>query len=1002
MLKSLIKKLSKEKESFLIEASQEGLTFSLDEKTQKRCRSGEASSWLMHQKVALSMLDEEGVACKTGEDFLIPTEYAVSLDKDTAKLLNLPKPYSGRFEISVSGKSTSNEFSIRIIPIFPDGTKAPHFTLLGPYLSFGERERYLLSSDQFLVVSSVETHSNLPSEEKTENRNLNLVATLQQAKKQGVDLDLSHFNDLEIIVPETVGVSAYEQSDGSLMLCPTFGTGDDPNFIEKRIGQLDSNQPVGSLRAGKRIICLDEERMSAAAEVLSNKRIPKEQVGSFLEAPTAFLNAAKIDLDMGFSLRVRGAERYKYIPFGENSMDSQGWFDNDFGASNIKKLRGLTNTFRIEDIVSQIEAAQGQGCSSITIANVDIDLSNPKELFEDIQSITDEVQKEVHAPEEEPKEDIKPVDRSSLAVTPTVLSNGELRSLATNSSFTGDFDLSNFKRHPLPHQDEGIRWMLGMLKKALNRNAAEMIQIQGCLLGDDMGTGKTMQSLSTVQLMLNRLEFEKAHNKPILVVAPLSLLNGWREEIEKAFHRSPFLDVVTLQTDADLARFRVEGAKSEVKQSFETGDTLDAGAIRYSLKVGKAYGIERLDMPKRLILTTYQGLRDYQFSLCKIDFSCVFLDEAQNTKSPNTLQTRAAKALKADLKVAVTGTPVENSLSDIWCLFDVVQPGLLGDWDHFRSTYVNPPGYDDHEPVEKQIELGKLLRKDIGPFMLRRMKADHLKGLPPKTIYTGVFHKDDEDYVYLPELDSVMQGEQLHAYNEILLQYNNASQGEALPLLHKLREASLHPGLLGDEHDMLTSTAEEARKKICESAKLESTLKILESIQEKGEKAILFATNKKLQRNMKIWFEQIFGIEVSIVNGDTKAKVISINRKSSQKASLSRSEIIDKFQKHSGFSILIMSPVAAGVGLTICSSNHVFHVERHWNPAKEDQASDRVYRIGQVNPVSIYLPASRHPDFTSFDVHLDNLLRSKINLKDAVVVPTTVKADNFGGALDAA
>jgi len=177
-----------------------------------------------------------------------------------------------------------------------------------------------------------------------------------------------------------------------------------------------------------------------------------------------------------------------------------------------------------------------------------------------------------------------------------------------------------------------------------------------------------------------------------------------------------------------------------------------------------------------------------------------------------------------------------------------------------------------------------------------------------------------------------------------------------------------------------------ARRVMHQSAKLQVLLKTLDAIKSRDEKVILFMVTKRLQRLLKLWLDQIYGLDVAIINGDTAA----VAKKSDV---LSRKQLITQFEAASGFNILIMSPVAAGVGLTVVGANHVVHLERHWNPAKEAQASDRVYRIGQKKPVTIHLPAVLHPDFDAFDVHLDRLLRGKLMLKDAVVTPESVSAN---------
>jgi SNF2 family DNA or RNA helicase len=188
---------------------------------------------------------------------------------------------------------------------------------------------------------------------------------------------------------------------------------------------------------------------------------------------------------------------------------------------------------------------------------------------------------------------------------------------------------------------------------------------------------------------------------------------------------------------------------------------------------------------------------------------------------------------------------------------------------------------------------------------------------------------------------------------------------------------------LDDETSLYSRDGQHARQLMSESGKLAVMLKLLDEIREKGEKVILFMMTKRLQRVLKLWLDQIYGLDIAVINGDTKAVATKAE-------DMTRKKLITAFEAKPGFNLLIMSPVAAGVGLTVVGANHVVHLERHWNPAKEAQASDRVYRIGQQKEVFIHLPAVTHPQFDSFDVHLDRLLRGKLMLKDAVVTPEVV------------
>ena len=536
-------------------------------------------------------------------------------------------------------------------------------------------------------------------------------------------------------------------------------------------------------------------------------------------------------------------------------------------------------------------------------------------------------------------------------------------------------DWQNYARQPFPHQLTGVQWITGLAQEN-----------EGGLLADDMGLGKTFMALSAID-QLYKLQPEGETKKPALIVAPLSLLENWKDEVDKTFSEPPFQSIVILQSGADLNTYRSGGV--EIRNQ----DTLDEGEadIKYSLHVGKVYGPDRLDMPERLVITTYQTLRDYQFSLCKIDWGMVVFDEAQNIKNPNALQTRAAKGLKADFKLVATGTPVENSLADFWCLLDTSNPGHLSSYQDFRESYVTPivrAAGDEIEEVRTRV--GRELRTNVGPLMLRRLKEDNLEGLPEKLIYVGIA---SEEWRFLDSLQRMMSGHQLDSYNATLGSQEAAEGNQVLGCLQRLRDVSLHPRLADQGRLDIPDRRKHLAELFKESAKMQSLLDTLEQIRQRKEKCIIFSVNKRLQQFLSlalgIWFD--LG-PLSIINGDAKAVA--------KRASVpTRKSMITDFEAVEGFNIIIMSPVAAGVGLTVVGANNVIHYERHWNPAKEAQATDRVYRIGQKKDVNIYIPILHHPELESFDANLHRLLSKKTSLKDAVVTPEQVVPNppGFGG-----
>lgn len=980
-------------QGFQSQPDSNGLNFFMPTPAFQALQTGQGSALAKVQLIVFNMLTEQGIAETTANGFHIGAEDVSGMDLEQAEILRLARRLPGRFLTSISGRTGNSGFRVAITLEMPDG--AASFTRKGPYLFLTSSECYWLTPAEMMGLQAWERHEALLPEQRGEAANLRLMAELQTAARSGMRIDLSHFERLDVVVPENIGVIATRLPDGSLQLCPSLGDGSTADQLEKRWSQLDMTADGGVLRIDNRVLLVDQARMEGIRNVLANKRIPANQVNEFIATPTAFLDAALVNLEVGFSARVAGIGKLQHMDFGALDATKNDWFALDKRPAPAailgKLIQSPEDLQRFEGV---LQAANEQGATSVAFAGEVIDISDApavqQELAKARQNMHPVSDSESRDEEYEPPEGKEKV--GVILKDADEINSALLHKAAAATPLTVP-DWSVYARQPFPHQREGIEWMLKLMGAALQDEADDLYRLQGGLLADDMGLGKTYMSLVTVGEYLASQRAADKPQKPVLVVAPLSLLENWEDEVGKTFAGIPFRDVVVLQSGRSLRDYRVNGAERESVQLAsmidDSSGMMDEQSIRYALHVGPEAGVHRLDMDRRLVLTTYQTLRDYQFSLCRIDWGVVIFDEAQNIKNPNALQTIAAKGLKADFKLLATGTPVENSLGDFWCLMHTVQPGLLGGWENFRDTWIKPIlAASDDERDEVRTYLGEQLRRAVGIFMLRRVKEDQLKGLPTKTILSGVEQADHGLQRHATQLGVVMKGNQLQFYDEVLNSYRarRASaedmRGTALAALTQLRSISLHPRL-ENEPALYSEDGKQARQLMMESGKLAVMLQLLDEIRSKGEKVILFMMTKRLQRVLKLWLDQIYGLNVSVINGDTKAVA-------TRAEDMTRKRMIAEFEAHSGFNVLIMSPVAAGVGLTVIGANHVVHLERHWNPAKEAQASDRVYRIGQTKPVFIHLPAVTHPQFDSFDVHLDRLLRGKLMLKDAVVTPESV------------
>ena len=982
-----------------------GLIFHAEASNYHNIKEGNASSWALHQYVYLKILEEQGEAERIPNGFILKTEAVCRLETRALEILDLPGRFYGSFLLKSEGLVESESFGVELVPILEDGTQQPYYEINGPFLQLTNEEKYLLTGPQFMSFSALERHQSISRGSRREDNNLGLIATLQQAKEEGMKINLRHFERLEIKIPESIGVTAIEQESGSLALVPSFGTDDRPTEICNRLHQvLDRKCTFATLRVGKQIILLDEERLKAVHDIIANRNIEKEQVAKFLQSPSAYLDAKLVNLDLGFSLRVHGAVEFRHGYFGSTDESGISWFESQDNVINapIKLLKKLETKTDITQFEEQYNNAVKTGADQLKLDGEIFDISDRNHILEIIDKAKNlerdkRTSKQINCSNElECKS-----GKNQINVGIDIALNDEELDFCigediASKKYDGEIDYAKYLRMPFKYQEEGIRWILGWAKSTINLEKQDAGK-HGVLLADDMGLGKTFMSLVAIKEYMRIAEEHDDKIRPVMVVAPLGLLENWIDEIKKTYGQcnSPFNSTVILHPSADLKRFRLNaGTETCQDEAIVSG----IAKIKYCLKIGS--GSDRLDMYKRLVLTTYETLRDYQFSLASIDWSIVIFDEAQLIKNPNTQKTRAAKGLKSRFKILITGTPVENSLADFWCLMDTAIPGYLRSYQEFRRAYMLPITQAPYDEISKvRYDVGKRLRKDVGPTMLRRIKEDELDGLPKKCIYTGDINAETP-LQYKKSLACEMQEGQRKKYETVieLVHHDKKSlskSGAALAGLRNLQSITLHPALLEKGQIPIPNSIEEACNIISQSGKLKCVFKLLEKIKMRDEKVIIFAISKNLQSFLAIALQIVLGISANIINGDVKAL-------SSSSKNLSRKEYIKEFEEKQGFGVIVMSPIAAGVGLNVIGANNVIHLERHWNPAKEAQATDRVYRIGQKKTVNIYIPILKHPNIDSFDVNLNQLINQKTALKNSVVTPEEVDPSiltrmSFGG-----
>ncbi len=449
-----------------------------------------------------------------------------------------------------------------------------------------------------------------------------------------------------------------------------------------------------------------------------------------------------------------------------------------------------------------------------------------------------------------------------------------LQDLRDPNNLTGAIPGKELKATLRPYQETGVKWLAFLSRLGL-----------GACLADDMGLGKTIQVLALLLAESKQRRSKKRRSKPSLLVLPASLLANWKSEIERF---APSL----------RAKFA------------------------HLSEIGKAEMTEMAASPEAaladtdVVLTTY-GMLLRQKWLLDFEWQTVVLDEAQAIKNPAARQTKTVKRIKAATRIALTGTPVENRLSDLWSLFDFLCPGLLGSQSKFKQFVKVLDSREENRYAP--------LRRLVQPYILRRLKTDKriISDLPDKTevrAFCGLSKKQAALYTKLVQeladalkpLDGVKR------------------RGLVLAYLMRFKQLCNHPSqLLGDGEFAADG-----------SGKFLRLSEICEEIASRQEKALVFTQFREMTDPLSRLLAQTFGRSGLVLHGGTAVK--------------KRKQLVDEFQRDDGPPFFVLSLKAGGTGLNLTAASHVIHFDRWWNPAVENQATDRAFRIGQQRNVLVH------------------------------------------------
>jgi len=839
---------------------------------------------------------------------------------------------------------------------------------------------YHLDDQSYALVSAMDHFNSLPKDQKTKSASWLTFARVKGcAETVGADLD-RYLASNDVVIPSRIGLNIYAHTDGSISFVPRCKEISDDGFRKAFLRNPDEQDVYSiDLEGNRRIrVVLDDEQREVLRRMKQARHLQGDAKRSAIEHPEQYFDGVLDSVTLPYGRRVEGIGEFDFTPVPaapkrKETFLTPGLPTEDGAAvptsvplevpSHIDCTEHHTNAPVRIDFPNQtslrkfkhlVGRAIEDGRPSIQYDGHDLTVN--QDLYNalgehpvssiDARNTKGKDQATKYLLIYTDEEHLKDWDQQS--VQEAALPVEHAFSFERPTSLRDDVNLK-------PHQIQGVEWLQNCHRLKPQR--------KGSLLADDMGLGKTLQLLTYVAWTIENdpdlgLSNPAAPWRPVLVVVPLVVLENevWQSEIKRFFK-------------ADGAVFEpVLAFHGNAVKAFKRRDTVGREVV-----VGKSViEIERF-LGYRVVITNYETIVNYQHSFAQlIDgrpiWSVVITDEAQEYKTPSTKISHAIKALDPQVRLACTGTPVENRLLDLWNLMDALQPALLGTAKDFSRNFESA---DENEAVNKMDALReKLLFGRANAFVVRRDKSE-LLDLPHK---------------HITVVDCPMSDFEIAMHSQLLRMLpEHRRKGTHLSILHKLVQLYQHPHLLREDQGFL-----DPDRLLQDSTKLQAVVDILSRVKERREKAVVFSRFVNMQQILAAVLSKVFDLNVQIINGSPSQQQGVKSSATTGRSKEARKQILDNFRSKPGFNVIVLSPFVAGIGLTITEANHVIHYGRWWNPAVEAQATDRVYRIGQDRDVHVYLPTLRDPSArvsTSFDERLHQLLANKASLASEFLRP---------------
>ena len=957
--------------------------------------------------LAFALAEVEALADETGEQILIdgatlhlPHRLAAKLPGDTANILGLPEIVHYTLRCDAEGSIGSSGFRLTVQWWHRGRRQLPRRK--GAILHTGDGPR-LIPYWMLDAIAAAETPSLGTGDEAVDWEALaKFRAALEPAighvdtgfmasDTKGTDPSraaLSEFlKGIEVGITDQMSLTPRGEADFEVL-----------PFARRKVEDLDAGQPgeadaelkggdlsefqsrvrrqgaLSAYRIGRgRYLVIDRSAQPALRAMVEAQRGDAESRASFLRNPRPAISRAVEDSlreaglledlsDEGIAEAIESAAEPLFIETAEYSERVLGV--RRFEKPNVPGGPPRGTTWMPEtphEIEDQLRAKDAKGLQRVASA-----LRNAIQNGDEVASVDDldipatpewltkveERLRELEGPDDRDDSDGGANERDSTDRQPPIVID-TLDNLETlnwdpewrERSCSGAVDPTGLVTSLRTHQRSAFEWQV----------AAWVAGAPGVLNADEQGLGKTLETLSFLRWLCDLQEPPENSGGPTLVVAPTSLLRTWQAEAEQ------HLEGGGLGTLLRLYGSSLRDLRSKAGRGTETAtgeEQLDLTPLHGAIEAGRGRDW--------WMITTYETLINYQHSLARIPFSVAVFDEIQAIKNPATQRHAAARAIKADFRIGLTGTPIENATSELWAIMDVLAPGALGSLSDFNRRFGTPDEANMarlHAALFRQGEGGR------PPLALRRLKEEVATDLPSKT---RILHPRE------------MPAQQALAYEAARSSLLEPARGSALKMLHHIRGVSLHPHR--DENP-------DTEQYFFASARLSRAIEILRDIRERGERALLFLEDRRMQYYLARLLSSELGLgKIDIINGQTPID--------------QRRSIVQHFQRHldrdEGFDLLILSPRAAGTGLTLTAAQHVIHLSRWWNPAVEEQCNDRVHRIGQDREVTIHVPMAVHPSFgpLSFDCNLQALMMRKRKMARAALWPMGDTREDASGLID--